>query len=258
MPIVVGGFYRSGTTLVRRLLDSHSAIHCGPEVKFLKDFRGDYLNDHLAHVRFFQTARSYELTEDELLRVFGRAFIEFHELSCARAGKRRWADKNPENVLYLKEWSSLLNNEFLLLHVVRHPLDALASLNEAEFPRAVPPRWEERIALYAAYRAAGDAFCRANPNKSLTIAYESLVNAPDQTVRRLCEFVGEAHEPAVLLKYNALERQAGIEDPKITSTDRIHTDSIGRWRRDLRTEEVETARKILSPLGWLSENDACK
>jgi Sulfotransferase family len=37
-PIVVGGCYRSGTSLVRRLLDSHPRIHCGPEVKLFRDY----------------------------------------------------------------------------------------------------------------------------------------------------------------------------------------------------------------------------
>ena len=37
-PIIIGGFYRSGTTLFRRLIDSHSRIHCGPEVKYFEDY----------------------------------------------------------------------------------------------------------------------------------------------------------------------------------------------------------------------------
>ncbi|MGV8838302.1 sulfotransferase, partial [Cellvibrio sp.] len=41
-PIIIGGFYRSGTSLVRRLLDSHSKIYCGPEVKFWPDLYADY------------------------------------------------------------------------------------------------------------------------------------------------------------------------------------------------------------------------
>ena len=74
-PIVIGGFYRSGTTLLRRLLDSHSNIHCGPEVKFFKDFHGHYLNFTLQHVRFFETAKSYNLPNEVLYDIFGKAFI---------------------------------------------------------------------------------------------------------------------------------------------------------------------------------------
>lgn len=38
-PIIIGGCYRSGTTLLRRLLDSHSNVHCRPEVKFFNDYK---------------------------------------------------------------------------------------------------------------------------------------------------------------------------------------------------------------------------
>ena len=106
-PIIIGGFYRSGTTLIRRLLDSHSNIHCGPEVKFFKDFHGHYLNDPLSHVRFFETARFY-LSNESLLDIFGKAFVEFHNTAMHSAKKLRWADKNPENVLYLNEWNKIL------------------------------------------------------------------------------------------------------------------------------------------------------
>ncbi len=57
-PVIIGGFYRSGTSLVRRLFDSHPNFYCGPEVKFFKDFYADYLSDPLAHVRYFSSVRS--------------------------------------------------------------------------------------------------------------------------------------------------------------------------------------------------------
>jgi len=113
VPIIVGGFYRSGTSLVRRLLDAHSRIHCPPEIKFMKDFNGDYLHDDLAGLRFFGTVGSMGLEEDELLRIFGQAYVASRELACKRIGKVRWADKNPENALYLKQWHELLNGDDL-------------------------------------------------------------------------------------------------------------------------------------------------
>ncbi|MBI3997802.1 MAG: sulfotransferase [Armatimonadetes bacterium] len=48
-PIIIGGCPRSGTSLVRRILNAHSRIYSGPEVKFFRDFSGDYPNDPLRH-----------------------------------------------------------------------------------------------------------------------------------------------------------------------------------------------------------------
>src|SRR3712207_6523404 len=115
-PIIVGGCHRSGTSLLRRMLDAHSRIHCGPEVKFFRDFFGDYAADPLRHLRFTTSAR-LAFPQVDLLGILGRAFLELHRAAASLAGKPRWADKNPENVLYLGEWQRLLADEWLLVHV---------------------------------------------------------------------------------------------------------------------------------------------
>ncbi len=248
LPIIIGGFFRTGTSLVRRLLDSHSHIHCGPEVKFFKDFYGDYLKDRLAHVRLFSTARSFGLAEEEILTIFGSAFIAFHERAAALAGKARWADKNPENVLHLNQWRTLLPEGFLFLHIVRHPLDALASLKEVGFPRTVPESFEEKVRLYGVFRQAGERYCEQYPTTCHTLLYEDLVSAPQEQLSHLFAFLGERYEPTVLQQFCAPERGSGIEDPKVARTDKVHTDSIGRWRKDLTGDEVQLARELLSPI----------
>src|SRR5690242_443217 len=107
-PIIIGGCHRSGTSLMRRLLNAHSRIYCGPEVKFFRDFYNDYaLKDPLKKVRYMFSARAI-LSEDELLEVLGESFIELHVRAARQSGKARWADKNPENVLYAAEWTRLL------------------------------------------------------------------------------------------------------------------------------------------------------
>lgn len=245
-PIVVGGFYRSGTTLVRRLLDGHSRIHCGPEVKFFKDFYGDYLNDSLAHVRFFSTARTIGLTETPLLEIFGRAFVNFHEAAARAADKDRWADKNPENVLYLAQWRSLLPEGFAFLHVIRDPSDVLASLLEIGFEKAVPSGFEEKARLLKRFRDAAADYCASNPSTSFEIKYEDLVTAPEATMRKVMQWLGESFEPGMLQNIAAPERGSGIEDPKAAMRARIHTDSVGRGKRELSETERAVVERHLA------------
>jgi hypothetical protein len=245
-PIIVGGFYRSGTSLVRRLLDSHSHIHCGPEVKFFVDFFGDYPRDPLAHVRLFSTARSFSVPEEALLQIFGGAFIRFHEAAAAGAGKIRWADKNPENVLYLDAWKKLLPDGFVFLHVIRQPLDALASLKTAGFPKAVPADFAGKVELYLRFRQCGDEYVASHPNTTFVIRYEDLVGAPEPTLKRVFDFLGEAHEPEVLSRFYAVERGTGIEDPKVGYSRNVHACSVGRWIFDLTTDEINLARAWLA------------
>ncbi len=245
--IIIGGFYRSGTSLLRRILDSHSSIHCGPEVKFMKDFFGDYPMDPLDHVRLFRTARSYGLPEDRILMKFGRAFVGFHEDAAAAAGKGRWADKNPENVLFLDAWRTVLPEGFVFIEMVRDPLDALASLEEAGFHRTVPASLLDRMELYARFREAGARQLREWPATSMQVSYEALVTDPVHTMQALMQWLGETFEPDMLHAINSPQRRTGIEDPKSRLHATVHARSVGRGSRDLPSESQALVRDRLGP-----------
>lgn len=237
-PIIVGGCHRSGTSLIRRVLDAHSRIHCGPEVKFLRDLYGDYSDDPLAHLRFFATAHSI-LSESELLDLFGKAFIVLHERAAARAGKLRWADKNPENVIYLASWAHLLGNNWVFVHVARNPLDTIASIKEAQFDKTIPVGMEARIDFYRRYNECGLEFGYKYPERYYRVLYERVITAPEATLFALMEWLGEEFEP-MQLDFNELPHERGLEDPKIHRTSEIHPRSIGRWRGLL--TEAESAQ----------------
>lgn len=238
-PIIVGGCYRSGTSLVRRLLDSHPRIHCGPEVKLFRDFYGDYIGveDPIAHLRFIATARSL-LPEDELLEVLGGALVEIHERAARAQGKARWADKAPENVVFLHDWQRIHGDDWVFLHVVRGSLDTLASIEESGFPRSIPAGLDERIDLYLEYARAGLRFAEQHPDRYVCVRYEDLVADPEPTVRELMASLGEEFHPRQLA-INARAHQAGLEDPKAARASEIHSRSLGRWREVFDAEQVD-------------------
>jgi hypothetical protein len=227
-PIIVGGCYRSGTSLVRRILDSHPRIHCGPEVKLFSDFYSTYLgvDDPVAHLRFMNTARAL-LPKREVLEILGSALVEMHERAAGEAGKARWADKVPENVLYLDEWQRILGEEWVFLHVVRNPLDTLASIEEQGFPRSIPPGLDERIDLYLDFVQSGLRFSAEHPDRCVRVCYEDLVSDPGATVREVTAALGERFHPRQL-EINAQPHQPGLEDPKAAKATEIHRDSLGR------------------------------
>lgn len=212
----------------------------------MRDFFGDFPNDPLSHVRFFATARTYGLPEDRLLATFGRALVDFHDQAATAAGKSRWADKNPENVLFLDAWRALLADGFVFIEMVRNPLDALASLEEIGFPKTVPAGLDERVALYRRYREAGERQLREHPGTTLRVSYESLAKAPERTVQSIMDWLREPFEPACLCALNAAERGSGVEDPKSRVHPTVHGLSVGRGARDL---PVEEQRLVESELG---------
>ena len=237
LPIVVGGCHRSGTSLLRRVLNAHSNIYCGAEVKFFRDFYGDYFEDKIHHLRFAASARAL-LPETELFDILGKAFLTVLGRAAQRAGKRRWADKNPENVLYLDGWKQLLGTGWVLVHVVRNQLDTLASIAERPFPLSIPASLDERIAFYRKYTEAGVDFGAAHPARYFRVHYERLVRSPETALSELMDWLGEKLEPGQLA-FNSFAHQPGLEDPKVVMTSAIHADSVGRWKGSLAPEETE-------------------
>ena len=231
---------------MRRILNAHSQIHCGPEVKFFRDFYSDYPRDPLKHLRFIHSAR-HLLPEDDLLDVLGQAFVVLHERAAARAGKSRWADKNPENVLFLSQWQRLLGNNWYFVHVVRNPLDTIASIREARFPLTIPSDFDAQIAFYRRYTETGLDFGDTHPERYFRIIYEQLVRQPEAVISQLMKHLEERFEQQQIAFHEGVH-QKGLEDPKVADTTSIHSRSVGRWRTLLNPEEIQGIRQSCTDL----------
>ncbi len=256
-PIIVGGFYRSGTSLVRRFLDAHNNIDCPAEIKFFKDFFNYYKKDKLFRIRYFHTARSMGLTEDELLDFFGANFIKLHELAAKKRNKRRWADKNPDNLLYLEYWDRILQN-FLFVFVVRNPLDSLSSLHELKWKNDMPDSFDDKVKWFKEYTDIGMKFMDENPNMSYVIRYEDLVRNTEDELKNLFAFVGEKYHDDIIESFNSPDRINGLEDSKVKKMQKISTKRIGHWKNKLDEKQVSYTIKhcdeFMSRFGYSSEN----
>lgn len=235
-PLFIGGFFRSGTSLVRRILDSHPRIHCPTEIKFFKDLFGHYINDPLAHVRFFQTLYSAGAPNELVLEVMGPAYLELRRRMAEKLGKSRWADKDPEHLLYLDSIEQIAPG-FRLILCIRDPRDIMSSLKEAGFRKTVPLDFADRLALLVQQWQYALRFMESNPDRIHVIEYESLVRQPAESLTALFAFIDEPYSPATLDHCFRPQSSRGLEDPKLRQTTRIHSDSVARWKNDLTTEE---------------------
>lgn len=186
-PIFIVGSPRSGTTLLRLVLDSHSRISCGPETQFLKG---------LAPIvgRRWEAMSRYGFDRDYWLDRIAALHSSPLEEYARRRGKQRWADKTPQYGRHLTFVDELYPDS-QVVHVIRNGLDVVASHKE---------RWGRERAVAATYAWRDYILTireqsRALPRDRYTeVRYEALVGEPEATIRSVLQFLGEPWEDGVL------------------------------------------------------------
>ena len=212
-PFIVG-VGRSGTTLLRLMLDAGSEIAIPPETHFFGS-----LFDASARLRFTPRTALEAIRDDEHRRWndFGisevdlRARFEtiprfntpdalraFYSLYAEKQGKARWGDKTPDYIKRMRPIKRVLP-EARFIHVIRDGRDVTLSTNKRIEERGhrdpLPAkrsarRWRNRIQKA---RKDGPAL-----GEYLEIRYEDLVTDTEATLRKVCEFSDLTFEPQML------------------------------------------------------------
>ena len=194
--IVLGGAPRSGTTLLRNLLDAHPAICSGAETKLFVP----------AAFNLAWLAEAYQLPGSDLEAMLREAasqaaFVDaFAERVTSMAGKARWAEKTPQNIRHV-DWILARFPSGSIVHIIRDGRDVVSSMRQHPDWRWHAGGWQKvlvprPLAWYAqrwlADTAAGMAW-RSDPRYH-EVRYEDLVADPAASMRAVCEAIGEPAE----------------------------------------------------------------
>ena len=259
-PIIVGGCGRSGTTLMRVMLDTHRNICCGPESSLFAP------SDPAKRLRdlSFKFDVPVGLIRGLLARSDSQAqFIdEFFGAYRSAQGKARWAEKSPVNVRYIGYiFEHFPDARFI--HMIRDGRDVVCSLRNHPRYRLVNGRLEPTNVMNAMAscisRWVNDVRAgllhRGDPRYS-EVRYEDLVAAPGRTLRSVFQFLEEPWDPTVLDFHRVATRSRAVtkfpQNPE--ATEPIYASASGRWRRDMSASEAElfkdTAGHLLIELGY--------
>jgi hypothetical protein len=246
-PIFVVGCPRSGTTLVQCILSASSRAFSLPETHFFSwvlpaiqaQPDSSVTPEQLQLFRHtFESESGLSLPETFWTGLREQApitakdiFIEIVEHHRPTDGPRlRAIEKTPRHVLQLDVIGTVFPDA-VFVNVVRDPIDVASSLLGVPFEssRSVlshAQRWTESIQASRAYE-------RAQPGRLWTVVYETLVRAPEASMRDLCEFVDLPYEPTMLEEFG---RQGTLnvgssETWKQDVTSGVLLDRKGIWRK---------------------------
>ncbi len=240
-PIFVLGQPRTGTTLIERIISSHSQVHSSGELQqFGMAVRR--LSEHTDPRRF-----SKQLFESAL------------ELDCAKVGAvymestqrvqgdtPRFVDKLPQNYFYIPMILKALPNA-RIVHLTRDPMDACFASYKQLFADAYLHSYdlEEMARHHCRYRRLMATWRERFPGRFLDISYEETVSDLELNARRLIDFLGLPWEDACLRFHE--QKHAVSTASAVQVREPAHTRSIGRWRKY--EDRLLPMRKVLEQNG---------
>ncbi len=198
-PLFIVGMPRSGTSLVEHILAQHSDVHGGGELFYMRD---------LLAAQERTTGRPYPLclgnTLPEALPKLAEAYAA-QLFALAPGGERYVTDKLPGNFCHAGLIAAIFA-QAKIIYVERHPLDTGLSIFKTFFGDNLPyayDQWEigKMIALCRNLMAHWQKIL--SPNVFHTVSYETLVDQPEQEVRRMLEFLGLEWDEACLDFHNS-------------------------------------------------------
>lgn len=283
-PFVVG-LTRSGTTLLRMMLDAHPELTVPPETHFVPDLikaakaEGAGAEPMLEALTSNRTWGDFGISAEQLLIRLqsvpagdaGAAVRCFFDAYAEAQGKPRWGDKTPAYMLSITRIGRALP-EAKFIHLIRDGRDVALSqtaraINEQPESAEQAGRWVKRIgkSREQAHKLGGDRYIEAR--------YEDLVREPEPVLRRICEFIELEFDPAMLTYYERAgerlqemagalrqegehaEQEAGYRiDNHRPTTEPPDPGKLDKWRREMDAADLAAyngvAGEMLRELGY--------
>ena len=283
-PFVVG-MNRSGTTLLRMMLDAHPELAIPPETHFVPDVikacrRGDAMPEAaLAAMKSHREWDDFGFSDEEMLeRLRSRQRLDAGEalraFYAAREGKPRWGEKTPRYVGQMRRIQSALP-EARFIHVVRDGRDVALSVLDRTVrditAADVAGRWRRKIEKA---RAAAPKL-----RHYIEVRYEDLILDTEPTLRRISDFIDLPWSASMLDYYErsperltemkrglpADGRSAELDVERRMATHAMTTkppdaDRVSRWKRQMSAADREAfegvAGATLADLGYETATSA--
>jgi len=246
--LFIGGAGRSGTTLLRAMLDAHENISVGPERKLIRTICG-MRAEWTKGAKTLAGAGVSEAIFDEAVRAFISSLME-----NTGGGAKRIGEKTPPNLLYMG-FLGKIYPQARFIHVIRDGRAVSNSLLKQKWVNATtgePLNYctsPEHAGLYWAemvqrIRAQADAV----PGRYLEVRYEDLVTQPRETMAVILAFLDEPWDEAVLAHQDSELSLPETESSSQAVAQPIHMGALNQWQSELTGEALQHVLKSASPL----------
>ena len=256
---------RSGSTLVERMVSSHSRVAGGPEPHILTPLAhlGYYDNIEKApydHLRAVAAQREFvaSLPGGENDYLFALRAYCYHlygrQLEAAGAGRERVLDKTPAYALVLPFIEKVFPAAKYIM-LTRHPAAIFASFAQSFFEND----WKaahEFNPIVERYVPAMARFLRSTQVPLIHVRYEDLVQDPETWMKKVCDCLELPFEPEIV-DYGARNepQRKGLGDPiGVARHTRPVTSSLHKWVEAVHADP-EKEKLLRRMIGFVDPED---
>lgn len=263
-PVFVVGANRSGTTLMRLMLNAHPDVAIPEELNYFKHTAYDrpwyrpgwtreryesYVEETLARCMPLLPGVEVDAVRNVLLEVndptYRTPYAHMLRAWAQSEDAARWGEKTPGNLFYV----DLLIEMFpqaQFVYMARDPRAGVASMQRVDFfpDDVIFNALNRRKSWNVGYRLLSE---RVPASQWCTVRYEDLVTAPEHVAQRLCSFLNLPYDPEMLRFHQDAEQymkpEAAASFNEI-ATRPISTAPLERWQTDLTDTEVAWVEAI--------------
>lgn len=264
-PIFILSAERSGSTLLRYLLDSHPDIGSPGEIWLGR--LCDWLLMGLPRLRPTGDVAEHVDVEGAVVAEARRVIDEIMSAYLERTRKRIWCDKTPANLKYLPSlarvfpdarylclYRSCLDTVYSCIEASRfgimHELQEYVMQRPGNLVQAMIESWVDkntRLALFEAER----------PKDTHRLRYEDLVRDPERELMRACRFLHLKWDAGMITNALRIPHFQGGGDGKILGENTIHQRSLGGgksipagWLNSVSVPVIGRTNQLLKHLGY--------
>lgn len=271
-PFFIIGSPRSGTTLLRLMLNNHQNMivppECGFAVWFYEKYHSLGFSESVidAFVQDVSTARKIETWNLDYAKLreyiitsgassYSQAVSTVYEFYGHSSKKKfnRWGDKNNFYLRHIKTLCALYPSA-QFIHIIRDGRDIACSykaLRKSKLVSKYAPdlpvdineiarEWAENI------QQIRESFEELSPAQVFEVRYEDVVSQPTQELHRICRYLGESYDPAMELYYINNQEPVEFLQWKAKTLEKPTDSEVGKYRRELTGAEIEEFERISS------------
>lgn len=240
-PIFIVGQPRTGTTLIERIITSHTDVVSAGELQqfYLAMRRLTNVETPARHTTaLMEAACAIEPTK------LGKAYAASTRTHAEKGA--HFVDKMPINYLYAPIIARAMPNA-KFIHVSRGPMDSCFASFKQLFADAYPHSYdlEEMARHHVRYRRLMDRWQDIMAERMLTISYEETVQNLEANARKLITFLGLPWQDACL---NFHQQKSAVSTASAAQVrEPAHTRSVNRWMRY--EKQLQPAVNIIKTAG---------